>query len=113
MVQEKLLHFIWQNQLIEAGKLETTNGETIWVKNPGVYNHDAGPDFKNAQVKIGDDLWAGHVEIHVNSKDWFSHGHQNDDNYKNVILHVVLFDDAELNIPTLELNGKIKRHLLF
>jgi hypothetical protein len=112
MVQEKLLHFVWQNQLIEAGKLETTNGETILVKNPGVYNHDAGPDFKNAQVKIGDDLWAGHVEIHVNSKDWFLHGHQNDDNYKNVILHVVLFDDAELNIPTLELNGKIKRHLL-
>lgn len=112
MVQEKLLHFIWQNQLIEAGKLETTNGETILVKNPGVYNHDAGPDFKNAQVKIGDHLWAGHVEVHVNSKDWFLHGHQNDDNYKNVILHVVLFDDAELNIPTVELNGKIKKHLL-
>ncbi|MFY0671896.1 MAG: DUF2851 family protein [Bacteroidia bacterium] len=112
MVKEKLLHFVWQNQLIEAGKLKTTAGETISVKERGTHNHDAGPDFKNAQIKIGNELWAGHVEIHVNAKDWLNHGHQHDVNYNNVILHVVLFNDIELNMPTLELNGKIQKQLL-
>ena len=112
MIKEDLLHFIWQNKLINAQKLETTKGEAITIKSVGTLNHNAGPDFKNAQLKIEDKLWAGHVEIHINAKDWFNHNHHNDRNYDNVILHVVLFNDYETKLPTLELNGKIRRELL-
>lgn len=112
MINEKLLHFIWQNQLIKGPKLELTDGTPIRIKKRGVHNFDAGPDFKDAQVVIGQELWAGHIEIHVHAKDWIKHGHQNDENYKSVILHVVLFDDYDLGLPTLELNGRIRRQLL-
>ncbi|MGB0430962.1 MAG: DUF2851 family protein [Bacteroidia bacterium] len=112
MVKESLIHFIWQNKLLNADRLFTTKNEPIGIKSVGIHNHDAGPDFKNAQIQIGEQLWAGHVEIHVNTSDWLKHGHQNDENYKNVILHVVLFNDIELDMPTIELNGKIQKSIL-
>lgn len=36
------------------------------VIDPGLPNHDAGPDFFNAKVKINGTLWVGNVEIHEN-----------------------------------------------
>lgn len=54
-------------------------------------------------------MWAGNVEIHVNSSDWYHHNHEKDKAYDNVILHVVWNDDAEIFrangslVPALEL----------
>lgn len=112
MFNEQLLHFIWQNQLIGPEHLTTTEGDIIQVKKPGIHNHNAGPDFLEAQLKIAETRWAGNVEIHINSSDWNKHGHQNDPNYDNVILHVVFHHDEELGLPTLELKGKIQRYLI-
>ena len=86
--------------------LQTTEGESVEVVATGYRNTDAGPDYTEAKIQIGDKLWAGHVEIHVKSSDWNRHGHQNDKAYKNVILHVVFENDMKVNdIPTLELKG--------
>ena len=86
--------------------LQTTEGEIVEVVATGYHNTDSGPDFLEARIQIGDKLWAGHVEIHVKSSDWNRHGHQNDNAYKNVILHVVYENDLKVNnIPTLELKG--------
>lgn len=112
MVNEKLLHFIWEHSLIDASGLKTTDGVPIRVVHRGFHNNNAGPDFLDARIQIGDKLWAGHVEIHIHTKDWFRHGHSNDPKYQNVILHVVMFDDAELDLPTLELNGKVQAQLI-
>ncbi len=106
---EDFLHYIWQNQLFKD-QLTTTFNEPITVLNSGFHNLNAGPDFSDARLNIGGTLWAGNVEIHVNSSDWFKHGHQNDDAYKNVVLHVVFNDDAEespAGMPVCELAGKI------
>lgn len=67
----------------------TTDGIAIEVIDPGVHNKDAGPDFFNAKLRIGDKIWAGNVEIHLNTSDWNKHKHHQDKAYDSVILHVV------------------------
>jgi hypothetical protein len=98
-MSEEFLQFIWKNSLFPQTGLSTVNGEPLLIINPGKLNSDAGPDFFNASIKIGDTLWAGNVEIHQHSSDWIVHGHQNDPAYNNVILHVVLENDKEITLP--------------
>lgn len=109
---EDFLHFIWRHKLWDFIGATTTFNESILIKSIGVANNMDGPDFLEASISIGDKLWNGHVEIHIKSSDWFLHNHQNDSKYKPVILHVVFEDDTpnKLNVPTLELKGKIKKY---
>lgn len=88
-VPEQLLHYIWQHRLYLAKGLTTAEGLPVEVINPGLRNTNAGPDFFNAQVRIGNTLWVGNIEIHQLADDWYNHNHQVDRAYDNVILHVV------------------------
>jgi hypothetical protein len=45
-------------------------------------------------------MWVGNVEIHDRSSHWYQHGHQQDPNYNNVVLHVV--GDADREVQTAE-----------
>ncbi len=116
-MKEDFLHFLWKNKLFNQEDLLTHQGEAIHIKSFGQHNFDAGPDFSEAKVKIGDTTWAGNVEIHVNSSDWIKHCHNEDEAYDIVILHVVHHHDAEIErkdgsiIPTLELTGRFDREL--
>lgn len=113
-MQEKLLHYIWQYKLYQ-NPLKDTLQQTIQVIHPGYYNRDAGPDFFKAQLKINDTLWVGNVEIHVKSSDWEKHGHQHDEKYQHIILHVVYEHDkdvASINAPTLALKDFIQQEIL-
>lgn len=93
---EEFLQYIWKYCLYSNEKMVTLEGEPIEVINPGEWNKDSGPDFFNATIKIGDTLWAGNVEVHLKSSDWYIHGHHKDKAYDNVILHVVLDNDADI-----------------
>ena len=86
---EKLLHYVWKHRLYEASRLLTTEGEEVEVIDAGQHNMDAGPDFFNAKVRIDGVVWAGHVEIHCDERDWYAHHHDEDEDYENTILHVV------------------------
>lgn len=109
---EAFLQYVWQHQLLQ-GELVTTDGLPVVVERPGVLNHDAGPDFFDARVRIGDTLWAGNLEVHVKSSDWNLHRHTNDRAYDNVVLHVVYQCDTPVTLhdcrqlPTLELRRNI------
>jgi len=94
-MNEDFLHHLWLYKLYKPALYFTTNGEDLEIINPGQHNTDAGPDFFNAKIKIGNTLWAGNIEIHRKSSDWFKHGHQNNSAFNNVILHVVIKHDAE------------------
>lgn len=102
-MQEQLLQFIWQHSLYDPTRLVTTGGEAVIVSHPGALNTNAGPDFQNARIKVGDTTLAGHVELHIRTSDWQKHGHQNDAAYGNVILHVVLEDDLCQQHPEIPL----------
>ncbi len=87
-MKEDFLHFIWKYKLYES-IVPIDSSIKIEVKDPGIHNRDAGPDFFNSKIRIGETTWAGNVEIHLNSSDWNRHGHQKDPSYNNVILHLV------------------------
>ena len=115
-MKEELLHFIWKYQLFTSTDLQTDQGELIQVIHQGYLNDDAGPDFSQARIKIGETTWIGNVEIHIHSSDWFKHQHHTDSAYKSVILHVVFENDRsnkeELHCPTLSISKQID-HSLF
>ena len=105
---EAFLHYVWRHQMLDSG-LTTTDGQPVVVLKPGELNLNAGPDFFNARVRIGDVEWAGNIEVHINTTDWHLHHHDNDVAYNNVVLHVVYEHDGEVRLangkvpPTLEL----------
>ena len=99
-IPEKFLHYLWKYRLFDEKKLRTIDGENIEVMDVGLPNIDSGPDFQNAKIKIGNTLWAGNVEIHINSSDWYHHGHDSDKAYDNVILQVVLNSNQEVKRTT-------------
>lgn len=88
-MKEDILQFYWKYQLWTTLNLQTCSNENIEVINPGSFNKGEGPDFLHSKIKIGEKIWHGSVEIHVNSKNWHDHKHDNNIHYKNVILHVV------------------------
>jgi hypothetical protein len=117
-MNEAFLHYIWQYQYFDKAKFFTTSGDAISVLLPGFKNTNAGPDFLNAKIKIGDVVWIGHVEIHINSSEWIDHRHHIDAAYENVILHVVwkenqfILQKDQSKLPTFELKGRVSEDLL-
>ncbi|MDE5810109.1 MAG: DUF2851 family protein, partial [Muribaculaceae bacterium] len=90
---EKLLQYAWQHRLWKSPMMTTTDGTEVEILDPGWLNTGAGPDFFNAKIRAGSKTWAGNIEIHTKASDWYRHGHQNDQAYDPVILHVVGQDD--------------------
>ncbi|KJD33458.1 hypothetical protein PK35_06270 [Tamlana nanhaiensis] len=117
-MQEDFLHYIWKHKKFNITNLKTVTGAIVTIKSVGSHNLNSGPDFFNAQLQIEDQLWAGNVEIHVKSSDWFLHNHEIDAAYNNVILHVVWEHDTEVfrqdntSIATLQLKDFIDDALL-
>ena len=91
---ERISHYVWKHKLYAESELVTTDGLHVSVIDPGISNTDAGPDFFNAKVRIGDTMWAGNVEMHERSSDWFAHHHDRDKAYDSVVLHIVKYHDA-------------------
>ena len=85
---EQLLHYVWKHKLFPLTQLTTDIHQEVEIIDPGLHNRNAGPDFFNAKIKIGGTLWVGNVEIHDKASDWYVHGHDKDERYDNVILHV-------------------------
>jgi len=116
-MNEDFLHYIWKYRLFDSKTLATASGETIDVIKPGEHNHDGGPDFQNARIKIGNTTWAGNIEIHLNASDWLKHNHHKDKSYDNIILHVVYNNDFSVlrlnkeTIPILELKDLIPQQI--
>ena len=110
-MREDFLHYLWRYKKFDASDLYTTNHEPVIILNAGLYTQLSGPDFFNAQLIINDQKWAGNIEIHLKSSDWYSHRHESDKAYENVILHVVWEHDADIyridntEIPVLELKN--------
>lgn len=111
-MQEDFLHYIWKYGLYASRELTTDSGEPVSILRPGQLNRDAGPDFLYARIRIGEQIWVGHVEIHVRGSDWFRHRHHLDPAFESVVLHVVHVSDVPAvncrghSIPTLPIPVK-------
>jgi hypothetical protein len=117
-MKEAFLHYLWKFKKFDTLNLKTSNSEDITISNVGQYLELAGPDFFNAQITIGNQKWAGNVEIHLKSSDWYVHHHEKDIAYENVILHVVWEHDTEIfrknnvEISVLELKNYVDKATL-
>lgn len=117
-MKEDFLHYLWKFKKFDTSDLKTSNQEKITIVNSGQYLQLAGPDFFNAQIIIGNQKWAGNVEIHLKSSDWYAHHHEKDTAYENVILHVVWEHNTEIfrqdnsEIPVLELKEYVDKEIL-
>ena len=117
-MKEAFLHHLWKFKLFDLTHLVTVTGDSVRIVHSGNYLALAGPDFFNAQVVIGTQKWAGNVEIHLKSSDWYLHHHERDAAYDSVILHVVWEHDAAIfrkdnsEIPVLELKKYVSSETL-
>lgn len=117
-MKEDFLHYVWQYKKFNPVGLKAVRGEEISVINSGQYLQMAGPDFFSAQILIDGQHWAGNVEIHIKSSDWYLHHHETDTNYDNVILHVVWEHDVDVfhrgntAIPVIELKDYVSSETL-
>ena len=119
IMREAFLHHVWKLKNFQHNNLLTFHGSPIEIIQFGKLNHDAGPDFYQAEIVIGQQLWVGCVEMHVNSSDWDLHQHSTDKAYQNVILHVVWNHDKEIdflrqrNVETLVLKDFVPKEIVF
>ena len=118
-MKEDFLHYVWKFQKFPYRDLTTSQGDALQVIHVGIHNQHDGPDFKEAQLIVGDLKWIGSVELHLKSSDWYRHNHHQDQNYDTVILHVVWEDDIEVCredgsvLPTLVLKNLVAKELLY
>lgn len=96
--RETLFQWIWEQVEFDCQNLKTTCGKRVTIIEPGVRNHGAGPDFLQAHLVIDGLTWHGSVEIHKTTSGWNAHQHNEDENFNNVILHVVYIDKAQKKV---------------
>ncbi len=107
-MREEFIAYLWKHRLLRGYPMKTVCGNSIEIISPGQENLNSGPDFLAAVVRIDGTIWAGNVEIHVQSSHWFLHNHHKDQAYMNIILHVIyscdkiITDDQGKIIPHLE-----------
>ena len=110
---ESYLQYVWANSRVPTHLLKLVDGRSILIHKVGIHNAQlGGPDFFMGSVTIDSIRLYGSVEIHVKASDWYKHNHDSDENYNNVILHVVYENDIDVvlnneKIPTIELKNYI------
>lgn len=120
---ERILQQIWLRGEFAKDALRLNDGRSLRILRRGRWNRLPGPDFRDAEFCIGDEIGGevikGDVEVHLRSQDWEHHGHASDSEYDRVVLHVVLFPAASVTttgragrmIPILELLPLLERDL--
>lgn len=93
---EMQMQALW-DKLPNGTKLTLSDNSRMRVVSRGEWNHEAGPDFRNAVLEIHGKLLRGDVELHRKSSDYIRHGHAADSAYSCVILHVVAEDDLTIS----------------
>jgi len=113
-IPEELIYKIWEEKRFDS-KLSTADGIEIDIIDAGTRNTDeAGPDYHHTRIRIGNITFTGDVEIDTLHSDWKSHGHNLNQRYNKIILHVVLSNDSSYpyvvtqngrKVPTLDLSN--------
>ena len=95
---ERDIHIFWESKCLGRNEFKTTDSEIVVVKDFGIINNGQGPYFSNAHIQInGLDLY-GWIEIHIETKDWYRHGHEIDKRYEQVVLHVVWKSNSRVRV---------------
>ncbi len=67
----------------------SVTGDKIDIVQFGTWNREAGPDFRDAAIRInGSAPVAGCIELDVLDRNWETHGHATNDAFEQTVLHV-------------------------
>jgi hypothetical protein len=67
----------------------STTGDKIDIVQFGTWNREAGPDFRDAAIRInGSDTSRGCIELDVSDRSWETHGHATNPAFEETVLHV-------------------------
>ncbi len=82
----------WQARWFAGGfgtRFTTTDGRAVEIVQFGVWNRGAGPDFLDTAVRFDDGPpQQGAIELDLEADDWERHGHGNNPDFENVVLHL-------------------------
>ncbi|HHT9131524.1 MAG TPA: DUF2851 family protein [Candidatus Tripitaka californicus] len=93
-ITEEVVRCLWYGRHFLQGRLHTEDGSRLEVLSPGRWNKGGGPDHANAEILLeGRGHLKGDVEVHLLSSDWRRHGHDKQEGYTRVCLHVVFWND--------------------
>ncbi|QIF00084.1 DUF2851 family protein [Roseimicrobium sp. ORNL1] len=73
-----------------GSEFTTTCGKRVAVRDFGVWNHAAGPDFTGCAVQTEGGVLKGEIELDPDVRDWERHGHATNPAYERVALHLYL-----------------------
>jgi len=70
-------------------RFTTTAGDQVEIVQFGTWNREAGPDFRDASIRVNDsDIARGCIEIDLMDRSWESHGHATNPAFEDTVLHV-------------------------
>ncbi len=73
----------------------TVCGRSVMVRDFGIWNHGAGPDFNACTVLIDGQQVTGDIELDPDVRDWERHQHGANPDYQRVVLHLYLYAPQE------------------
>ncbi len=111
---------LWLRTAIPGSVLTTSDGRRVDIISTGLRNRFDGPDFLGCRLRLDGRELVGALEVHCFEDDWFTHGHQHDIRYEEVIMHVVLYGALQrqrrlAGLPTIVLTDTVPgavRHCL-
>ena len=72
-------------------KFKTLTGEPVEIVQFGFWNHEAGPDFQDAAIRLAcGPVLHGAIEIDLLDRSWELHGHATNPAFDDAILHIFL-----------------------
>jgi len=93
-VDENTVIHLWR-ELVNAGyDFMTENRQSVRVKYAGRTSDTSGADLRDVVLEFDGRTVTGNVEFHVAVGDWRAHGHDRDQAYNDVILHVVMWQQS-------------------
>ena len=69
-------------------RFRAASGEEIEIVQFGIWNREAGPDFHNAAIRVGDEVRRGSIEFDLSDRSWEAHGHSINRAFEDTVLHV-------------------------
>ena len=95
----------------EFGKhFVSTSGDTVDIVQFGVWNREAGPDFRDAAISLnGMKPIRGCIEIDLLDRNWEAHGHATNPAFEETVLHVFVEKNPQPNVGNFILGPRAGR----
>jgi hypothetical protein len=70
-------------------------GRSVYIEDFGHWNHEAGPDFIDARVRIDGEEVRGSIELDLDARDWERHGHAVNPAFRDTVAHLFVHEPSQ------------------